>query len=104
MHWMQSVLLLYAILMAGGGVAGYTKAQSKPSLIAGVASAVLILVALALTWSDLTAGVWVGAGISILLSCVFALRLAKTKKFMPSGVLLLVSVIVAAALIVGNAT
>ena len=102
MHWTQSLLLVYALLMAGGGIAGYTKAGSKPSLVAGLTSAVLVLVALAITFSNRGIGVWAGAVVAGLLCLVFLLRLSKTKKFMPSGMLLLVSATAAAALIVGG--
>src|SRR5579862_1558522 len=36
----QIVMVVYALLMLGGGIGGYATAHSKPSLISGVLSAV----------------------------------------------------------------
>lgn len=88
-----ATLLIYAVLMLVGGFMGYARAGSKVSLIAGVASGILLLVSWIVTRSHLVAGLWMGAGITLLLCVSFAMRLAKTGKFMPSGGLLLVSVV-----------
>lgn len=87
------LLTLYAALMLVGGVIGYRKAGSKASLVAGVGSALVLLVAFFLVPSNPVGGYWLGALTSLLLCIVFALRLAKTAKFMPSGVLLLGSLV-----------
>ncbi len=89
----QIVLILYALLMLAGGIVGFRKASSKASLYAGSASALLLLLAWLVSTSSLAAGLWLGAIVAILLSIVFAMRLAKTTKFMPSGMLLVVSVV-----------
>src|SRR5262245_61976141 len=87
------VLVVYALLMLAGGIAGYRSAGSKASLISGLASGVLLLLALALTLSSAVAGLWLGTIVTLLLCVTFALRLAKTGKLMPAGMLLLVSVL-----------
>ncbi|MCZ6794695.1 MAG: TMEM14 family protein [Planctomycetota bacterium] len=89
----QVVLVVYAVFLVVGGVAGFKKAGSKPSLIAGVASAALLLVALGISYAAPAHGLWAGAGVSLLLVFVFGVRLAKTGKFMPSGMLLALSAV-----------
>jgi len=87
----QFYLLVYAIVIGLGGLIGYFTAKSKPSLIAGGTSGGLLLVAFALSWWDRTVGLWTGTGVAALLVLVFAIRLAKTRKVIPSGILLGVS-------------
>lgn len=89
----QIVLCSYALLMIAGGVAGYRSAGSKASLYSGVVSGVLLLGAWLLSTSSLTAGLWLGAIVTLPLCVTFALRLAKTGKLMPSGMLFGVSVL-----------
>jgi uncharacterized membrane protein (UPF0136 family) len=84
----HTVLWIYIILLLVGGLIGFLKAGSKVSLItSAVSAAALILTtihglfgpALARGLADV-----IMAGLLI----VFAIRLAKTKKFMPSGLML----------------
>lgn len=84
------VLVVQALLLGAGGVAGFVKAQSKPSLIAGVSSAVLLLACMGYSLVSLVPATIAAAVISDLLLIVFALRLSKTKKFMPSGLMLII--------------
>jgi uncharacterized membrane protein (UPF0136 family) len=93
----QAVLAVYAVLLAVGGIIGYTKAASKPSLIAGLASALAALVALGLTFQNTSLGMGFGAAVAALLCLFFGYRFAvKTRKFMPAGLLAVVSLIVLA--------
>lgn len=87
------VLAVYALFMLAGGVIGYRKAGSKASLISGVGSAVVLAAAFLIAGSNPGAGFWLGAITGLLLAVVFALRLAKTGKFMPAGALLIVSLV-----------
>ena len=87
----QVALAVYALLLAGGGYMGYAKAGSRPSLIAGTASAAVALLALALTFLG-GFGFWIGLILSVALTIMFGVRLSKTGKFMPSGMLLILSV------------
>jgi uncharacterized membrane protein (UPF0136 family) len=93
----QVALGVYAIFLAVGGVIGFTKAGSRPSLIAGLASAAGALLALALSTQSLTWGMGLGALLAILLAAFFGYRFAvKTRKFMPAGLLAILSVVVVA--------
>jgi uncharacterized membrane protein (UPF0136 family) len=87
----QTALGVYALLLAVGGYIGYAKAGSRPSLIAGSASAIVAVVALGLTWLG-GFGFWIGLFLAAALTLMFAIRFKKTGKFMPSGMLCAVSV------------
>lgn len=89
MNWNQVVWTFSALLIVGG-VAGFLKARSKASLIASVASAIPLAVA--------AAGIlpfWVVPLVLGSLMVVFAKRLATTRKFMPSGMLLILTLLTA---------
>ena len=83
----QGVMLGFAVLMGLGGFMGY-RAGSLPSLVAGMLSGAAMLGAYLLSNSTMKGGLLLGVAISLLLSFVFSMRLSKTKKFMPSGLLL----------------
>ncbi len=86
-------LLVYGILMMLGGIFGFVKAKSKASLISGVVSGVLLIVSYFVSSSNANNGLLMGLGITSLLAITFAIRLSKTKKFMPSGMLLILTII-----------
>lgn len=92
--------------MLVGGVIGFKKASSKASLIAGVVSCILLAVCFAITLSQTTPGLIGGFIVTCLLDVVFVMRLVKTKKFMPSGMMLIVviltQVVLASALLTGQ--
>ena len=89
------LILVFAVVMLGGGVAGYKAAGSRASLISGIASAVLLAAAFFVAQSNPGRGLALAAGLSAILAIVFALRVWKTRKFMPAGMLLLLSVLAA---------
>ncbi|MCA9406400.1 MAG: TMEM14 family protein [Candidatus Omnitrophica bacterium] len=89
-----TLLITYAVLLGVGGIIGYKKAGSKMSLISGLLSSTLICLALYLLTIDPFKGFLLAAIVSCLLETVFTLRLIKTKKFMPSGLLMILSLIV----------
>ena len=84
-----TVLWVYIVLLLVGGLIGFFKGKSQASLIASVVSAViLILCALNLIFKAYVADL-----VIVALVVVFTMRLAKTKKFMPSGLMLVASLV-----------
>lgn len=82
------------------GVLGWVRAKSKPSLIAGIASGLLLTIAGVLCFINLPqAGLWVGGVVSLLLLGRFLPGFLKTKAIYPAGImaaLALIGVIIAA--------
>uniref|UniRef100_A0A7R9V9Q8 Transmembrane protein 14C n=1 Tax=Chlamydomonas euryale TaxID=1486919 RepID=A0A7R9V9Q8_9CHLO len=77
-----------AALCAGGGVVGYLKKGSLPSLLGGVAfSGAYALSGYYINTVDAVRGHQMGAATSLLLAGVMGARLVKTKKVMPAGLL-----------------
>ncbi|KAL4570564.1 hypothetical protein LXL04_026220 [Taraxacum kok-saghyz] len=88
----------YAILLLGGGLFAYTKSGSKGSLFGGLTGAALMSVAYYLMQSSDTKeiGDALAFGASLLFASVFGIRLAATRKAMPAGLLLGLSVAIMA--------
>ena len=86
--------LVYGLLLIVGGVIGYAKAHSKPSLYAGSASGVLAMIFsyLGFSGNELLA-LFLLAAESILLSAFFYMRYSSSKKFMPAGFMVLLSAV-----------
>jgi uncharacterized membrane protein (UPF0136 family) len=87
----NTILWTYIVLLLVGGLIGFLKAGSKVSLVtSAVAAAALILTAIpGLFGPGLARGL--ADAIMAALLVVFAIRLGKTKKFMPSGLMFVVT-------------
>ncbi|MEM6450729.1 MAG: TMEM14 family protein [Cyanobacteria bacterium P01_D01_bin.105] len=79
--------LVYGVLSIVGGMMGYQKAGSKVSLISGLVSGLLLLVGAYLLFGGILTGLILSGLVSLLLVIVFVIRLIKTKKFMPAGLM-----------------
>ena len=80
--------LVYGLLAGLGGIWGYIKSKSKPSLISGCISGFLLIAAGIMQWQGYASGLLISQIIIALLLAVFAVRLVKTGKFMPAGIML----------------
>jgi len=81
------VLWIYIILLVIGGLIGFFKGKSRVSLIMSVSFAA----ALSLCAAQIIFQAYVADILLAVLLVVFGMRLAKTKKFMPSGMMLVIT-------------
>ena len=89
----NTVLWIYIVLLLVGGLIGFFKAKSRVSLItSAVFAAVLIVASIPGILQRPLATNLVNIIMALLL-VVFAIRLTKTRKFMPSGLMLVLTVI-----------
>jgi uncharacterized membrane protein (UPF0136 family) len=82
-----NILWVYIVLLVIGGLMGYFKGKSKVSLIMSVAFAA----ALSLCAAGIIFQSYVADLLLVALLVGFGLRLTKTKKFMPAGLMLVVT-------------
>ena len=85
--------LIFGALTILGGVIGYVKAGSVPSIIAGAITGVLLLVAGALLAEHRAAGLATAFIVSLLLAAQFVPKFIRTGKVMPAGLMSILSVI-----------
>jgi uncharacterized membrane protein (UPF0136 family) len=85
--------LIFGALTILGGVIGYVKAGSVPSIIAGAITGVLLLVAGTLLPQHRAAGLAAAFIVSLLLAAQFVPKFIRTGKVMPAGLMSILSVI-----------
>ena len=93
---MQNTAILvwiYGLLILGGGVMGYAVARSKASLISGIGFGLLLLVSGFGVWKGAAGSLLAATVIAVLLVVIFAVRYIKTRKFMPAGMLAILSLV-----------
>ena len=96
----QVLIGVYGVLLIAGGVMGYVKTQSRVSLFAGAIAGGLSIGAAWLSVDNPARAFTIGYLIGLLLTGVAINRFAKTRKFMPAGMILILSAIVGVSLMV----
>ncbi|MEM4409168.1 MAG: TMEM14 family protein [Candidatus Caldarchaeum sp.] len=85
MTWWNIALVIYALLLAVGGIYGYVKAQSVPSLIGSLAGAFLVLVGLGIASSNRIVGYTLVLIVSLGMTGFFVYRWMTTGNAMPAA-------------------
>src|SRR5437762_3440368 len=85
--------IVFGILTITGGVIGYIKAASVPSIVAGSITGVLLLVAAFLLPEHRAVGLATAFVVSLLLAAQFVPRFVRTGRVMPAGMMSVLSVI-----------
>ncbi len=91
----QIALLLYGLVLLVGGISGYRQAKSLKSLIGGLLGSLLSGVSFWLLRWNPRWGLGLGLVTAVLLAGVFGVRYRKTRRWLPAGLLFLLSVGVA---------
>jgi len=87
-------ILVYAAILVIGGFIGWRLSGDRMRFTSSLISAAMLTIAYRLSRISPRAGYLMGMAITVILTVMFAVRLKKTRKLVPSGILLLVSVAV----------
>ena len=85
--------IVFGLLTIAGGIIGYVKAGSVPSIIAGAITGVLLLIAAFLLPENRLWGLGLALITSLLLAGQFVPKFIRTGKVMPAGMMSILSVI-----------
>lgn len=89
---MQAILMMiYGVLLLIGGLMGYLKAQSSASLIMGGIFAIMSFVCAVAIYKEKIWGIYLSFAISLFLAFFFGYRFYSSLKWMPAGMMLIVS-------------
>lgn len=90
----NAILWIYIALLVVGGLIGFLKAKSKVSLYLSCVFAAALALCVTLDFSDARFRANLINILLAVLLVVFGVRLAKTKKFMPAGLMLVATLAV----------
>ncbi len=94
MHELARIyLFVFGVLTIAGGVMGFVKANSRPSLVAGGLSGLLLLVAGYLVGDKPQVGLILGLVVSLALAARFVMTYRKSKKLMPAGLMAVLGIV-----------
>ncbi len=91
--------IAYGILAIVGGILGYVKSKSKVSIISGSISGALLIASAIAQLQGISGARIASIAIAGVLVIVFALRFAKTRKFMPAGLMIFAGLVSLAAML-----
>jgi uncharacterized membrane protein (UPF0136 family) len=95
MQTTAAVAMVYGLLVLAGGLMGYRKARSLPSLIAGLAFGSASVVSGLYLWHGERMGLTAAVVLAATLLVLMGIRFAKSRKFMPAGLVAILSLVAA---------
>lgn len=93
MHTASILVYVYAALVIFGGLFGFLKAKSLPSLIMGGVGGLALIAAGYALGHGLTWGLPLALVLSAALLIFFSLRYSRTRAFMPGGLMAILSLL-----------
>ncbi|MFQ5751936.1 MAG: TMEM14 family protein, partial [bacterium] len=93
------LVLIYGILVIVGGILGYVKSKSVPSIISGSIFGVLIVGSSLLMFKAIALGSYAALVLSVFLAVLFGFRFKVSRKFMPAGLMIILSLAASITLI-----
>ena len=93
MEYPVLIIIVYGVRVGLGGILGYVKAKSIPSLVFGLASGIALMICGWLASTHNVNGIRGAIGIGLLLGVFFGLRYARTRKLMPAGLMTVLSLL-----------
>lgn len=93
MQTTAAITIAYGFFVLAGGLLGYWKARSMPSLIAGTIFGIALLVSGYYQAQGMRVGLLVALGLAAALLVIMGIRFAKTRKFMPAGLTAIFSLV-----------
>lgn len=91
MNNLALTIFTYALLILMGGLMGHYKAASTASLVAGLLFGILLLGCALLVWKKQKIGAVIALVTTLVLDGFFTYRFCLTLKFMPPGLMSLIS-------------
>jgi uncharacterized membrane protein (UPF0136 family) len=85
--------IAYGMLAIAGGILGYVKSKSKVSIISGSMSGALLIASAIAQLQGISGARIASIAIAGALVVIFAVRLVKTRKFMPAGLMIIAGVV-----------
>lgn len=94
-----TIVFVYGLLIALGGVMGFVKGGSQASLISGGSFGIALLISAYFIFKGKGIAQQIALGLTFLLDGIFTYRFAKTLHFFPAGALSLLSLAVLIVLV-----
>jgi uncharacterized membrane protein (UPF0136 family) len=102
MPWLSIAVIVYGVMVAGGGIMGYVQAGSPMSAITGGLAGVLLIVAGVMSKNNPKAGYTMAAILAVALIAFFFYRYSTTHRAMPAFGVIGLSVLMLVLLVVGH--
>jgi uncharacterized membrane protein (UPF0136 family) len=93
------VFIVYGLLLFVDAAVGYSRTGGKPILIAGICSGIAAIAAGVLMHFAVPIGASIGIGVLLAMLAVFASRYMRVRDFVPSGLMLLASLVALGAIV-----